>query len=363
MKDLETINISQYGYSILQVETMSVCNMRCRFCAFPVRNDKGEVLPEDIVYSVIDSLRTDDSFEYICFSHFNEPLLDNRIYDFVKYAKDRKLPVLIITNGLMFDSEDVIHKLITANPDQIKISLQTLSENDFCSVRGIDRSFSEYRNGIFEFLKRAYGSSSKISIDIACNFMTVSRKLQSTVFGLERGDPSVYNRIVDLRDDVRSFFDELYNYDNRFNLKNSEIDKYLDKANLDYLYQMGFNITENISLKIKPFMFGKKLTEFIPAKEKEGIGCTNRMLGILASGKVVPCCLAYDDMLTMGNIKEESLRKILEKKNSWLKNIRRGIGLQLVCKRCLGAPTKRGTVMQPIKTKFLNDLSRLKNIK
>ena len=88
MKNLETINISQYGYSILQIETMSVCNMRCSFCAYPVRNDKGEVLSEDIVYSVIDSLHTDDSFEYICFSHFNEPLLDNRIYDFVKYSKD-----------------------------------------------------------------------------------------------------------------------------------------------------------------------------------------------------------------------------------------------------------------------------------
>ena len=350
MKNLETINISQYGYSILQIETMSVCNMRCRFCAYPVRNDKGEVLSEDIVYSVIDSLRTDDSFEYICFSHFNEPLLDNRIYDFVKYSKDRKLPVLIITNGLMFDSEDVIRKLITANPEHIKISLQTLNENDFCSVRGIDSSFSEYKNGIFEFLKRAHGSSSKITIDIACNFLSGSRKLKSTLFGLERGDPSVYNRVADLRDDVSSFFNELHDYDNRFNSKSSEIDKYLGEANLDYLHQMGYNIAENISLKIKPFMFGKKLTEFFPVKE--GIGCSNRILGILASGKVVPCCLAYDDMLTMGSIKEEPLRKILEKRTSWLNSIRNGVDLQLVCKRCLGAPTKRGAVVQQIKEKI-----------
>lgn len=347
MKSLETVNISQYGFSVLQIETTSICNMRCRFCVFPTRNDKGKVLPEDVILSIIDSLCIDDRFEYVCLSHFNEPLLDNRIYDFVKYSKNRKLPVLIITNGLLFDSEDVIHELITVNPDYIKVSLQTLNEDNFCSVRGIDSSFSEYKNGIFEFLKKALGSSSKITIDIACNFLSGSRKLQSTLFGLERGDPSVYNRIDDLRGDVKSFLNELYNYDSRFISNNTDIDDYLNEANLDYLHQLGYNIAGNISLKIKPFMFGKKITEFFPIKN--GIGCLNRILGILASGQVVPCCLAYDDMLTMGNIKEESLKSILEKNNSWLNSIRNGIDLQLVCKRCLGAPTKRGAVVQQLK--------------
>ena len=77
-------------------------------CLFLLRNNKGKTLSDRNILDIIDSLHIDNKFEYICFSQFNEPLLDNRIYDFIKYAKNRKLPVLIITNGLQFDSKDVI---------------------------------------------------------------------------------------------------------------------------------------------------------------------------------------------------------------------------------------------------------------
>ena len=42
--------------------------------------------------------------------------------------------------------------------------------------------------------------------------------------------------------------------------------------------------------------------------------CHNQILGILSDGNVLPCCLAYDDSISLGNIKEQKLFDILESK-------------------------------------------------
>ena len=131
MKTSDSVNILDYGFSILQIETSSVCNMQCKFCPYPLINDKGKILSEDAVFQIIDTLRFDNRFEYICFSQFNEPLLDERIYDFIRYAKSKHFPVMLVTNGSLFNSRDVINRLIGAAPDLIKLSVQTLNNKIF----------------------------------------------------------------------------------------------------------------------------------------------------------------------------------------------------------------------------------------
>lgn len=352
--NLEPVNISRHGFSILQIETKSTCNMQCKFCAYPYRPDKGKTLSEKSIFDIIDSLEvTDNRFKYICFSHFNEPLLDDRIYTFIPYAKRKNLPVMIITNGLLFCSSDVIYKLIDSSPDFIKISLQTANAALFQSSRGINSSFQEYKNGIFEFLRAALGKASMLTIDVACNFLSGPRNIKTIIFGLERGDPSAYHKIDDLRSDIKVFLNELKNTDKRFCFDVDGVDSYLDEADIYYSNEKaGFNISENITFKIKPFIYGKRLTEFYPAKD--GIGCQNEILGILASGNVVPCCLAYGDMLSMGNVQEEPLKMILEQNIHWHNNIRKGIGLPLCCQRCLGAPTRRGVLFRQLKDVIIN---------
>lgn len=343
---LAQVNISQWEYSVLAIETKSVCNMLCKYCMYPYRPDRGITLPEKNVFEIIDSLIIDGTFKYICFSCINETLLDERIYRFIQYAKNRNLPVLILTNGLLFNSRDVIYKLIDSAPAYIKVSLQTVNPAIFQSARGITSSFDEYKNGIFEFLRAVLGKPSRVTVDVACNLLSGIRNLKTKLFGLERGDPSVYNTIDDLKSDVKFFLNELKDLDKRF-VFNGDIDTYLNRANLSYSENAGFNISDNIIFKIKPFIYWKKLFEFYPIKG--GVGCRDEVLAILASGNVVPCCLAYGDFMKMGNIKKESLKMILEKNIQKLNNIRRGIDLTLCCRRCLGAPTKRGALFRRLK--------------
>jgi len=72
------------------------------------------------------------------------------------------------------------------------------------------------------------------------------------------------------------------------------------------------------------------------------------MLSVDANGSVAPCCLAYGDMLTLGNIKQDSLKNILEKTGKFVEGIRTGEKLPEICLICNGEPTRRGSLVASI---------------
>ena len=57
----------------------------------------------------------------------------------------------------------------------------------------------------------------------------------------------------------------------------------------------------------------------------------------------MPCCKTYNNDLSLGNIKKDSINKILNKNQKWLKNLRGKIILRTKFKKCYGEPSIRGT--------------------
>ena len=89
--------------------------------------------------------------------------------------------------------------------------------------------------------------------------------------------------------------------------------------------------------------------EELPSKS---FACYSEILGILADGSIVPCCLAYDDKIALGNIKHLKLKDVLDN-NQFIKNLRSYEGKKHeVCKKCFGEPTKRGVVFRTIYNQF-----------
>lgn len=345
------IDITKYGFSMIQIETISSCNMACSFCGYPLRRDKESILPSDVVDNLIDSLYASDGFKHICFSQFNEPLLDSRIYEFIKRAKRKNLPVMVVTNGLLFNSKDVVTKLIEAKPDYIKISLQLLSPELFSRVRKAGYDFQKYKEGVCKFLAAADKSSSEITADIACNFLS-GVKVVKKLLGLEYGDPTVYDTVDEIRADLKNFLYELQGYLPQYKYDSLDVDNFLNHVSSNYLREPGLKITDNISVKIKPFIYGRRIKEFFPVKRSKP--CLSKILGVLADGSVVPCCMAYDDDLAFGNICREPLQVILERGFERLNNIRtKGTDLPLACRHCMGAPTRRGAALKNLINTFI----------
>jgi len=322
--------------------------MNCAFCCYPIREDKGLTLADEMVYGLIDTFRGAQGLEYLCLSQFNEPLMDHRIFDFIKYSMQKGISIQIITNGTLFSSKQIIHKLINSNPWVVKVSLQTLNPTLFKNARKCDVFFDHYKLGIFEFLKSAVNSKMTIFVDIACNFHTPLKSLRSRIIGLEAGDPSVYNYLGELKNDLKTFLKEFYSYvQNSSFFDEDKIDEWLRRVSRDYSNNPGFKINDNAFLKIKPFYYGRRLSEFFPLKNTSG--CKNRILSVLASGNVVPCCMAYGEILSLGNIKHETLEKILIRNKELLAQIKNGKNLPLHCARCMGAPTKRAIPLKALK--------------
>ncbi len=353
----DKIKLSDYGFSVLQIETKTGCNMKCKFCPEPLRKAKGITLSDADVYKAIDAIDAGDSnLEYLCFSGFNEPLMDPRIFEFIQYTKDNKFRVLIPTNGLLFNSDEVKRKLIEAEPTYIKISFHTLTEEVFLKSRGINYSFKEYKESIFDFLRLATERQyfSEIVLDLACNFVSNTGRLILKLVGLSYGDPSVPNSTKEIKQELLTFVEELSKYHDSFVFDENDI---VNKLNLAedkrYLDQSGISISNNIKIKIKPFSYGRSQTDF--HKVNRHRGCPSRILTIFATGCVAPCCLDYDDMLSMGSIKRESLRSILDRNLGFISGIRKGTISPEICRSCHGAPTRRGAL-------YLNVRTRLKNL-
>ena len=148
---MNKIKLSQYGFDILQIESTAACNMACSFCPYPLKNDKVSKLNLEDIFKILNRVDfSDKSFQYVTFSQFNEPLLDKRIFDILKFCKEKNIPVMFITNGLLLNKEKNVENLIKYG-SQIKISLQVLDAKKHKDARGLNLELDRYVKGVIDF--------------------------------------------------------------------------------------------------------------------------------------------------------------------------------------------------------------------
>ena len=353
---LQKIKLSEYGFNELQIESYAACNMACSFCPYPLKEDKTSKLPEENIKNILNQVdSSDEKLRYVTFSQFNEPLLDSRLFDNIEYAQNLGFKVLVITNGLLLNKEKNINELLRLKP-LIKISLQVIESEDHKEARGINLELSRYANTIFNFCELAKNVDIDITIDLGCNFSDSYTKLLIKKFlGLQTGDPSIPEDKEKLFTQFKYFITKIAEQKKHFNEKGAITDILKSiKDNLDnndvnlanYDYNKGLKLYDNIQLKFKPFFYGKRMRDFYPVNDS--FACNSSILGILADGNVVPCCLAYDNSISIGNVKNNKLVTMIEG-NKFLKNLRtKGGKKHITCKKCFGEPTKRGSVVRSI---------------
>lgn len=93
----------------INIETQSTCNRRCPTCMRQTWPDKTALagrfethqMPADLVRSLLDQAAEMGFRGRVCLQHYNEPMQDERIADFGRYAmsKGQFLEVYINTNG------------------------------------------------------------------------------------------------------------------------------------------------------------------------------------------------------------------------------------------------------------------------
>lgn len=334
----------------MQIETIANCNMFCSFCPYSLKEDKSSKLPSELVFNIVSEINPKSSnFEYLCFSQFNEPLLDNRIFEFIRFAKDKDIPILLITNGLLLSNKDIIQRLIDTSPDYLKISVQTVGEESFNQIRRIKLDYQKYIKGIYNFLSAVRNNKIQVTVDLGCNFLSPKKikVIKKRILGLSRGDPSVPDTLTRVMVYAENFLSGLMESDRSFSVDIRKSLNTMRDCTPAYLDEKGIYIADNTVLKVKPFTYGHKLKEYYPYLGP--FSCQNRILGILANGTVVPCCLLYDGSISLGNIHLASLSDILKNSESLIKNLHDyNNNKSDICRRCMGEPTLHGALIRSI---------------
>jgi len=134
----------------IEIETHNKCNGSCSFCIINKNLDKRPLvkMSEEDFKKIIDELAALSYKGIINYHSNNEPLLDNRIYDFISYGVS-KLPDAyhqMLSNGTLL-TENVMERLINSGLDLLEIDNYN---DDFKLNPNIQMIYDKYKDRNFK---------------------------------------------------------------------------------------------------------------------------------------------------------------------------------------------------------------------
>jgi len=340
-------SLADYGYRYVQIEVDERCNMACTFCPQPLRRRSGASLSRQEVCALLDQLAGDAGLEHVAFHQFNEPLLFPPLWDCLAHARQVGLKTVLFTNGVLLTRGN-LSRLETCPPDVLRISLQTVRESGYHAARTTAISFSRYLQRIAGALARLLESPrgpAQVRLDVAYArppeglLANARHRLGVT----EPGDPSLPpetpQTLLGPLDDFLKLVagrSASFVYD-RQRLERNLLE--LQRCAQQDTCQV-YQLDSRIGITLVPFFNGRRMLAYHPVRLGH---CDTNILGILATGEVVLCCLDWGGFTSVGNIRNRELVDLLDGAGPILARLRRGGLLPFhACRHCRGCPTWSG---------------------
>ena len=272
----------QWGLPIsISFEPTTSCNLRCPECPSGMRSFSRPtgMLEKDFFKSTIDDIH--QHLLYLIFYFQGEPYLNSAFLDMVKYASSKKIYTATSTNAHYLNDENA-KKTVESGLDRLIISIDGTTQD----------VYKQYRVG---------GNLEKV-IEGAKNIVKWKKELNSKTpfvffqFLVVKPNEHQIEEIKKLAkeigvDDVRFKTAQVYDYENDPNRLIPTIDKFS--------------------------RYRKKSDGTYTPKNKLANRCWKLWHSnvITWDGLVVPCCFDKDAMHQLGNLKQESFKKIWHNAN------------------------------------------------
>jgi radical SAM protein with 4Fe4S-binding SPASM domain len=265
----------------IYVEITNICNLNCSFCDRTIKSKKEMTIEE--FKQVIDKIK--EFTDYIYLHVQGEPFLHSNLEKVLDVCDGNNIKVNITTNGTL------LHKYVEMLKSkkcvrQINVSLH--SENNM----------DDYYESVIDSCKKL---SSRIYISYRIwnlNTLKITKELEDIIRHLKEKyniDEEIEKRLLKEKS-VKIDFNTFVDKDNLFTWP--KLDNDID--------------TEG-------FCYGLKTH-----------------LGILSDGTVVPCCLDRNGEIKLGNIFEEDLEDILNKKETIeiIEGFKNNKAIHPLCRKC-----------------------------
>ncbi len=150
----------------MQIETTNACNAECVTCPHPAMNRTIKHMDDELFAKIIDECATHDCGD-VQLHNFGEPFLDKKLTKRISYAKQKGLKkVKIFSNGSLIDSKKA-NELIDAGLDEIKISFDGSTKEEFERIR-YPLQFDQLILNINELIRLRNERKSPLKIKVTC---------------------------------------------------------------------------------------------------------------------------------------------------------------------------------------------------
>lgn len=159
------------------IDPADLCNFKCDFCGLHSGRGKlfkGNIMPVDMFHTVVGQIKEfDEPIEQIHLYALGEPMINPNLVHFVKYLKAQGAArsVIIVSNGSLL-SPPLSDSLIAAGLDELRISLNGLSDEDYKQITGVNISFDKIRTNISYY----FHAGGRIHVKILGDYFTEQEK-------------------------------------------------------------------------------------------------------------------------------------------------------------------------------------------
>lgn len=134
------------------VEVCGFCNLRCIMCPSPNLKRARGIMDWGIYTKVVDEIAEESPSTQLWPAIMGEPLLiGNRILNYISYAKERGIEVILNTNGTLLTPE-TYQKLTKAKLDKIIVGIDAFQKKTYEQIR-IGGDFGRLKKNLTEILK------------------------------------------------------------------------------------------------------------------------------------------------------------------------------------------------------------------
>lgn len=246
----------------LYIEITNICNLNCSFCS-PLKREKRYMTLSEIEHI----LKEFKDFNLHIYPHIKgEPLchpeFERTVSLFSKYNK----PLNITTNGVLISKYS---DTLSDNARQVNISVHSLLDGQIKDTK-------KYMEDIISFgLLASKNKSPNVSYRLWTESENESIKSES--LNIIKKISDAFN--IDIKEEIK---------------KGRNAIKLSENVYISLMNKFSWPDLSNENVRISGGCLGAK-----------------EMLGILADGTVVPCCLDADGVINLGNIFKESILDIL----------------------------------------------------
>ncbi len=287
------------------LEPTNACMMNCIMCPHNKMTRKIDYMNLNLFKKIIDQAKWNKTLD---FSHFGDPLIHPQIDKMIEYANKKGIKTHIYANPNLL-SEEMCIKLIGAQLHLLNTTIDGIDDKTYKYFRGPNADFKKAVKNINTLLRLKKEKKSDMKIIV-------------TMILMEKN-----------KNDVETF------------------KKIWDKEGIDRVDVKKFVTFDGSDKEI--FNQAKKSEQ-----KKFGLGeghCADPWMGfvVTASGKVVPCCLDYDEKYVLGDLNKESLKDIWTGKR--MKILRRHFNNNTtdkipLCKTCM--ERRKIEIFERIKSKI-----------